>query len=113
MPFTQAQANCNLNALRKFGAIVLFLGVVEVLAVFDNPYAQSHIGASGMASAVPTLMCLTESVPSVITDWFLYFALPFDEENLNLTIDGVGYRIAGHEPDGMGMSWITLAKAPA
>lgn len=51
-------------------------------------------------------------MPTEIVDWFSFFApgLPVD---LTCTVRGVRYQVAGHEPDGTGMSVLVLSKEDA
>lgn len=73
---------------------------VDVAGIFDQPYAQSNIGLSGIASESPTFMLKTADVPSNV-------------EGGLITVKEVDYQVVRHEPDGTGMSTLVLERAAA
>lgn len=73
------------------------LNGVEVAGVFDNAYRAGDIGI-GMASTQPAFTTLTAHIVGEAVGQLL-------------TINGVSYYVAAHEPDGTGMSLLLLEVA--
>lgn len=73
---------------------------VDVVGIFDQPYAQSNVGLSGIASDSPTFMLKTADVPSNV-------------EGGLITVKEVDYQVVRHEPDGTGMSTLVLERVAA
>ena len=93
-----------------FGVSVDILGR-SVRAIFDNAFELGAVGASGMASTQPSLLCSTADIPPRILNWFAYLYHPRDPVDLGITVNGEAYTIAAVEPDGTGMSRLLLERA--
>lgn len=74
------------------------LGGQAVQGVFDNGYALSDGGFSGMASSRPTFTLPTQLVPSPAV-------------GAVLVVGGEEYAVAEHQPDGTGVSLLILELA--
>lgn len=74
------------------------LGGVAVSAIFDNGYSLGSVGLQGMASTQPSLTLPTASVPA-------------NPVGLPVEVGGLSYLVAGHEPDGTGISRLLLELA--
>lgn len=74
------------------------LGGVEVVAIFDNAYAQGGVGVLGMASSQPALTLPTANVPA-------------QPQGLAVVVGSTNYLVASHEPDGTGISVLMLEVA--
>ena len=73
------------------------LNGAAVQAIFDNGYAQGQVGLAGMASAQPSLMLPTASVPA-------------SPVSMAAVVGGVTYTVVAHEPDGTGVSTLLLER---
>ena len=71
------------------------VGGVVVPVIFDNSYALGSVGLLGMASAQPSITLPTASVPA-------------SPNGAVVVVGAVSYLVAGHEPDGTGISRLLL-----
>ena len=78
----------------EFGLTVT-LGGVAVQAIFDNGFSLGNVGDIGMSSTRLALTLATASVPP-------------SPEGQTAVVNGVTYLVAGHEPDGTGVSRLLL-----
>lgn len=69
-------------------ATVSIDGGAEVFGIFDAPGAVGGVGTQGMATSAPTVVIATTAVPDAPV-------------NLPVRVNGVMYRIADTEPDGV------------
>lgn len=69
-------------------ATVSIDGAPDVFGIFDAPGAVGSVGAAGMATTAPTVVIATAAVPDA----------PVGRQAL---VNGVLYRIADTEPDGV------------
>ena len=97
MSWSALQARTNTAALVVFGELVTTGLSTGIRATFDEPYALSRVGDSGMASADYTLTLATADVP----------ASPVGQAAV---VRGVDYTIVAHRPDGCGPSVLELEK---
>ena len=74
------------------------LAGIAVPGIFDNGFALATVGPYGMASTQPTLTLPTAQVPA-------------NPVGLAVVVNSVGYLVAGHEPDGTGISRLLLELA--
>ena len=80
------------------GSVQATLAGVPVTGIFDSAYALASVGPHGMASTQPTLTLPTAQVPA-------------NPVGLAAVVNGTGYLVAGHEPDGTGVSILLLERA--
>ena len=81
----------------EFATAITLNGVV-LAAIFDNANALGSVGPYGMASTQPALTLPTIQVPA-------------NPIGLAVVVGGVSYLVAGHEPDGTGISRLVLELA--
>lgn len=81
----------------EFAIEVEFVGAT-VRAIFDNGVTLTPVGAVGMMSTGPSLTLPTADVP----------ANPVGQA---VTVAGVAYTVAEHQPDGTGVSVLLLERA--
>lgn len=81
-----------------FSVPVTLPGGSVVQGIFDNGYAQGGVGATGMASAQPTV-----TLPSAL--------VPANPVGQVVGVGGLSYSIAHREPDGTGVDVLSLEKA--
>ena len=74
------------------------VGGVEVSVIFDAAFSTSNVGPYGMASAAPRVTLATAKVPS-------------DPVGQPVIVGGSTYTITQHEPDGTGVSMLSLELA--
>ena len=79
-------------------ATPITLNSVALAAIFDSANALGSVGPYGMASTQPTLTLPTAQVPA-------------NPVGLAVVVNSVGYLVAGHEPDGTGISRLLLELA--
>lgn len=96
-PFASLEARLNAVTLKKTANATALINGVEVDGVFSNGYEQVAFGV-GMADTNPTFRLPTDAVPA-------------DPVDTTIAIDGVGYIIKAHEPDGTGMTILRLEEA--
>ena len=77
-------------------AITVTLNGVAVAAIFDNGSVVSQ-GGVGMITTDPVLTLATSDVPA-------------SPDGKPAVIAGVSYRVVGHQPDGTGVSTLTLER---
>ena len=82
----------------EFSVPVTLPGGSVVQGIFDNGYAQASVGATGMASAQPSL-----TLPSAL--------VPANPVGKMVAVGGLSYTIAHREPDGTGVDVLSLEKA--
>lgn len=80
------------------GYVLATVSGVPVGAIFDNGYAQGGVGGLGMASSQPMLTLPTANVPA-------------QPQGLPVVVGSTSYLVAGHEPDGTGISVLMLEAA--
>ena len=71
---------------------------VLIPVIFDSPATTGALGASGMASSQPSVLMTSAGVCTDPVGWAL-------------TIKGVAYVVAAAEPDGTGLTRLTLELA--
>lgn len=73
---------------------------IRVRGIFDAAFATVEAGGIvGYATVAPRFLCASADLPSALT------------EGYRLVIDGTSYTIRVVEPDGTGMTALTLEKA--
>lgn len=97
--FAALEASVNNAVMAHLSNATATLNGVEVVGMFDNSYHAGDIGI-GMASTQPAFTTLTANVVVV-----------GEAVGQLLTINGVSYYVAAHEPDGTGMSLLLLEVA--
>lgn len=81
-----------------FDTPVLFDGTsVPVLAIFDGAAERSVLGEMGMGTTSPAITLPTSNVPPAV-------------QGKGLTVNGLHYEVAEHQPDGTGVSVLFLTK---
>lgn len=73
-------------------------GAVTIDVLFDSPGITSSLGASGMASSQPSVLMASAEVCTDPVGWAL-------------TVNAVDYVVAAVDPDGNGLSRLTLELA--
>ena len=96
-PFARLEQRLNAAVVGRLSNAVATLNGMEVAGIFDNAYRTGDIGI-GMASTQPAFTTLTANVSGEAVGQLL-------------TINGTGYYVAAHEPDGTGMSLLLLEVA--
>lgn len=95
--FAALEASVNHAVMAHLANAAATLNGVEVAGVFDNAYHAGDIGI-GMASTQPAFTTLTDNVVGEAVGQLL-------------VVNGIGYYVAAHEPDGTGMSVLLLEVA--
>lgn len=98
-PFAAAQARANDAVLARLSNAQADFGSGAVNCLFDNAYVRADVGPLGMDSTGPAITDVATS------------DVPASPRGKSVTVDGVAYKIAGHEPDGTGLSVVLLEKA--
>lgn len=97
MTYASLEARLNASVLKHLANVTVSLGGVDVGGVFSNVHAVTG-GGMGMSTTTPALQVPTSSVPG-------------SPVGQSITINGVSYAIAAHEPDGTGMSTLVLERS--
>ncbi len=106
--FTAAQDRLNKAVIAHLSNEEALLVGTPVAGLFDNGYAQSDVGLSGMSGSKPSWTVATADVPLHVVQWFVSYSPPIDPLDLLVTLQGTTYKIVGHEPDGTGLSRLLL-----
>ena len=93
-PFARLEQRLNHAVMAHLSNATAMLNGMEVAGVFDNVYRAGDIGI-GMASTQPAFTTLTDNIVGEAVGQLL-------------VVNGSGYYVAAHEPDGTGMSLLLL-----
>lgn len=85
-------ANAQAQAITRYSEVVAFP------VIFDNASSQAGIGLLGMTGTQPVAMAKTANVVDVAV-------------GCAITISGTDYKVAELQPDGTGMTTLTLERA--
>lgn len=99
--FAAAEARANAAVLRRLANATFDIGGQQHPCIFDNGHAVALGGpfdGMGVSTTQPRLTCATASLPA-------------DPVGATVVVGAASYVVAEHQPDGTGMSVLTLRRA--
>lgn len=81
-----------------FAVTATYDGNRSVVGIFDNAHELASLGLAMQSAARPQFLCRADDVDA-------------DPVKKRLTVNGVDYRIAEHQPDGTGFALLILKLA--
>lgn len=97
-PFTALESRLNTAVFSRLANVQASVDGLFVSGIFDNEHTLAQYGQIGFESARPMLTCQTSAVPSPAV-------------GAEVSIGADNYTIFAHEPDGTGLSRLTLERA--
>lgn len=94
-PFAAIESRINDSVFKHLANREATLNGVTVSGIFDDAYSAAMIGDVGMENTQPMFTLKTSLVIG-------------DPVGQTITIDGIGYMVANHRPDGSGVSRLLL-----
>lgn len=83
--------------LDDFGQEVVFNGTLTVKAIFDNAFYNTQLGDIDISTTLPRLTCKSSDVETI-------------SSKNTVVVSGTTYKVIELQPDGTGMTIITLIK---
>lgn len=96
MSFRSLESNANAAVLRHLANATVSIGGVDVPGIFANPAGRADLGV-GVSTTEPSVQVASDVV----------MAAPVGQE---VAIDGTPYEIVAADPDGTGLTKLTLGR---